>query len=79
MVRKIMTRKNYGYGSYYENGKFYDKEGNEIKDIKAFYAAQKKKSSASKTSKTSKRKFGYGGDGSYERKGYIPGGNHGNN
>ena len=65
-----MNRKNYGYGSYFENGKFYDKDGKEITDIKSFYAACKKK--YSKTFKTnSKKKYGYGGDGSYERKEYI--------
>ena len=64
-----MTRKNYGYGSYFENGKFYDENGNEIKDIKAFYSAQKKKS-AKTSSKTVPKKYGYGGDGSYERNGY---------
>ena len=57
-------RKDYGYGSYFENGKFYDKEGNEIHDIKAFYISQKKK----KAKAPAKRKFGYGGDGSYERR-----------
>ena len=61
-----MCKKTYGYGSYFENGKFYDKDGNEIKDIKAFYVACKKK--YSKTNNTSsKKKYGYGGDGSYER------------
>ena len=65
-----MNRKNYGYGSYFENGKFYDKDGKEITDIKSFYAACKKK--YSKTFKTNgKKKYGYGGDGSYERKEYI--------
>ena len=42
---------------------------NEIKDIKAFYSAQKKKSAKS-SSKTVPKKYGYGGDGSYERNGY---------
>lgn len=61
-----MNRKNYGYGSYFENGKFYDKDGKEITNIKAFYTACRKK--YSKTSKVnSKKKYGYGGDGSYER------------
>ena len=65
-----MNRKNYGYGSYFENGKFYDKDGKEITDIKSFYASCKKK--YSKTSKTnSKKKYCYGGDGSYERKEYT--------
>lgn len=65
-----MTKKTYGYGSYYENGKFYDKDGNEITDIKAFYASCRKKYSAD-NKKYIKKKFGYGGDGSYERKGNI--------
>lgn len=61
-----MTKKNYGYGSYFENGKFYDKNGNEIKDIKLFYTEHKKM--YLKNSKNNiKKKYGYGGDGSYER------------
>ncbi|WP_300357290.1 hypothetical protein [Fusobacterium sp.] len=62
-----MTRKNYGYGSYFEDGKFYDKDGNEIKDIKEFYIMQKKKH-LEKNKSTTKKRYGYGGDGSYERK-----------
>lgn len=60
-----MTKKNYGYGSYFENGKFYDKDGNEIKDLKSFYIEHKKKSTSHKINST--KKYGYGGDGSYER------------
>lgn len=66
-----MNRKNYGYGSYFENGKFYDKDGNEIEDIKAFYALCRKKYSAG-VKKAVSKKYGYGGDGSYERKNYNP-------
>lgn len=61
-----MTRKNYGYGSYFEDGKFFDKNGKEITDIKEFYSACRKKYSGN-SKKIVKRKYGYGGDGSYER------------
>lgn len=56
-----------GYGAYFENGKYYNKDGKEIKDIKTFYAICKKKSSKT----NSKKKTCYGGDGSYERNEYI--------
>lgn len=63
-------KKTYGYGSYFENGKFYDKDGKEITDIKSFYAMCKKKYSKN-LKNCSKKKYGYGGDGSYERNEYI--------